>query len=263
MNSQPTTRHDADTDATFSDPELYDLVYSSYDADRAFYLEAARAAGGPVLEAACGTGRLLIPILQAGVAIDGFDRSEAMLERLRAKARAVGLAPDVRAGDLRDVTMPRRYKLITIPFRAFMHLHSTEDQIRSLRVLRDHLDPGGALVWNQFFPSYAFMAERENRRWLEMEFPHPADGRRVAIWDESRYDRVAQLVTVTREVHLAHPGQEPDIRRYGFTLRWTFRYEMELLLRAAGFTRFEVRGGFDGRPLERETDEMVWTAWKD
>jgi hypothetical protein len=46
-------------------------------------------------------------------------------------------------------------------------------------------------------------------------------------------------------------------------MRWTWRFEMELLLRAAGFTRWAVLGGFDGRPFEKDTDEMVWTAWKD
>ena len=50
---------------------------------------------------------------------------------------------------------------------------------------------------------------------------------------------------------------------YSFTLRWTFRFEMELLLRAAGFSRWQVWGGFDRRPLERDTDEMVWAAWRD
>jgi hypothetical protein len=47
------------------------------------------------------------------------------------------------------------------------------------------------------------------------------------------------------------------------TLRWTYKAEMELLLRNSGFTRWDVRGGFDGRPLEKDTDEMVWTVWKD
>jgi hypothetical protein len=48
-----------------------------------------------------------------------------------------------------------------------------------------------------------------------------------------------------------------------FTLRWTWRGEMELLLRVAGFKRWDVRGGFDGRPLESDTDHMIWTAWRD
>jgi hypothetical protein len=47
------------------------------------------------------------------------------------------------------------------------------------------------------------------------------------------------------------------------TMRWTYRYEMELLLRNAGFVRWDVRGDFDGKPLENDTDEMIWTAWKD
>ncbi len=46
-------------------------------------------------------------------------------------------------------------------------------------------------------------------------------------------------------------------------LRWVYKGEMELLLGAAGFARWEVAGGFDGRPLLADTDLMVWTAWKD
>jgi hypothetical protein len=58
-------------------------------------------------------------------------------------------------------------------------------------------------------------------------------------------------------------GYAGAVHPYRFQLRWTYRFEMELLLRAAGFARSEVAGGFDGRPLEHDTDEMVWTAWKD
>jgi hypothetical protein len=86
----------------------------------------------------------------------------------------------------------------------------------------------------------------------------------VRIHTTSRYDLAAQTVTSEREIEFAEPAAgSPTVHRQRFTLRFVYRYEMELLLRAAGFARCQVWGGFDRRPLEKETDEMVWTAWRD
>jgi SAM-dependent methyltransferase len=245
--------------APYENPELYDLVYRFYRDDVDFYVTLARAAGGPVLEAACGTGRILLPTAQAGVDIDGFDLSPVMLDGLRRKASALGLTPRVAQGDMRDFTMPRRYALVTVPFRAFMHLMETDDQIRALRCLREHLEPGGALVLNLFYPNVDFMAAREGVRQEDANLLDPSGARDVVSWSTTSYDRVRQRLVTEREVMA---GDGSILGRYSFSLRWTYRFEMELLLRAAGFQRWDVRGGFDGRPLERDTDEMVWTAWK-
>jgi SAM-dependent methyltransferase len=245
-------------------PEVYDLYYSWLTDDIPYYVARAKEARGAVLEAGCGTGRILIPTLQAGVDIDGFDVHPGMIEVLRKKAAALGLEPRVSVADMRDFTMPRRYALITVPFRAFMHLLGTDDQIAALRCLREHLEGGGALILNLFYPSFAKLVAPEGEPVLEKEFPHPETGLTVAMYVTRRTDRVNQLLHAEREV------VESDARGYAtithrdrFTLRWIYRHEMELLLRAAGFTRCDVRGGFDGRPLEKDTDEMVWTAWKD
>lgn len=245
-------------------PEVYDLYYSWLTDDVAFYVARAQEAGGAVLEAGCGTGRILLPTLQAGVDIDGFDVHPGMIEVLRKKAASLGLKPRVSVADMRDFTMPRRYGLITIPFRAFMHVLTTDDQIAALRCLREHLEGGGALVFNVFYPSFEKMVAPDGEQTLEREFPHPETGLAIAMYTTRRTDRVNQVLEVERDV------VESDARGYAtithrdrFRLRWTWKAEMELLLRAAGFTRWEVRGGFDGRPLEKDTDEMVWTAWKD
>jgi SAM-dependent methyltransferase len=250
--------------SAYGDPELYDLAYSSYRDDLDFYVATAKRARGPVLEAACGTGRILIPTLQAGVDIDGFDLTPAMIERLKKKAAALGLSPRVVQADMRDFTLPRRYALITIPFRAFMHLLTTEDQIAALRCMREHLEPGGALVLNFFYPSFDRIVQPDDEPRIEREFPHPETGLPVVLQGRSRYDRVNQLLHARQEIVLSDArGYLSATRPREFTLRWTFRYEMELLLRASGFQRFEVQGGFDGRPLEKDADEMVWTAWRD
>jgi len=246
--------------------DLYDVVYAWYDLDIAFYVAAATAARGPVLELACGTGRVYLPCLAAGADIDGLDIDGTMLDALRRKADARGLAPRVTAGDMRDFTMPRRYALITIPFRAFLHLLTTDDQVRALRCIRDHLDPGGALIFNVFHPSFAHLVDPMSAEVnAARERPHPETGQPV-LQRTVRIDtdRVNQMLHVHKEVVMSGPDGTPAAPRpFGFTLRWVYKAEMELLLRAAGFTRFEVRGGFAGEPLERDDQEMVWTAWKD
>jgi SAM-dependent methyltransferase len=248
----------------YVDPEVYDLYYAWLTEDRDFYVERAKQARGPVLEAGCGTGRILIPTLQAGVDIDGFDVHPGMLEVLRRKAAALGLEPALQQADMRDFTMPRRYALITVPFRAFLHLMTSEDQIAALRCFREHLDPGGALVLNLFHPSFEKMVRPEGEQVLEREFPHPETGLPVAMYTRRSTDRVNQVLRVDREVVLSDArGYAAETHRDRFTLRWIWRPEMELLLRLAGFSHWDVRGGFDGRPLEKDTDEMVWTAWKD
>ncbi len=245
-------------------PDLYDLVYSGYVEDLDFYVAAAKAARGAVLELGCGTGRVLLPTLQAGVDIDGVDVRPEMLEALKRKAAALGLKPRVYPGDMRDFTTPRRYALITIPFRAFMHNLTTEDQLKTLRVIREHLDSGGALVFNVFHPSFDRLAQGEGEPYLEKEFRHPGTGLPVRMFVTPHRDRVNQLLRCETEVQeLDGAGRVAATHRYEFTLRWTYKAEMELLLHVAGWPRWRILGGFDGRTLEKDTDEMVVTAWKD
>ena len=245
-------------------PEVYDLTYSWQTEDIPFYIARAREASGPVLEAGCGTGRVLLPILEAGVDIDGFDLHPGMIEELRRKAAARGLTPQIAVADMRDFTMPRRYLLITIPFRSFQHLLTTADQVAALRCMREHLDPGGALVFNVFFPSFERMAQPEGEPELEREFANPETGLPIAMYVTRRSDRVNQILSVEREVVESDArGYAAKTHRDRFRMRWTWKPEMELLLAAAGFTRWGVAGGFDGRALESGAMEMVWTAWKD
>ena len=245
-------------------PEVYDLYYSWLTDDIPFYVARAKEARGGVLEAGCGTGRVLLPTLQAGTDIDGFDIHPGMIEALRKKASDLGLKPRVSVADMRDFTMPRRYALITIPFRAFQHLLTTADQVAALRCMREHLEGGGALIFNVFFPSFDRMVQPDGEQVLEREFPHPTSGLPVAMYVTRQSDRVNQILRVEREVVESDArGYAAHTHRDRFSMRWTWKPEMELLLGAAGFSRWSVQGGFDGRPLEKDTDEMVWTAWKD
>lgn len=246
----------------FDDGALYDLVCGNIDFDLEFYLGLAKAARGPVLDLACGTGRIMLPCLKAGVDIEGLDLFPAMLARLREKAAALGFNPQLHQANMAGFQLARRYALIMIPFNAFVHNLTTEDQLACLRSCRGHLEPGGALVFDTYFPGQQWIGGPSGTRVLEGEFAHPETGLPVRMWDTRTFDRVKQLqhsfneiemLDATGNVIASHPSTT--------TLRWIYKAEMELLLRVAGFARWEILGSFDGRPLEHETDATIVRAW--
>ena len=91
--------------------EAYDLVLKDIPYGLDFYVALAREAAGPVLDIACGTGRILLPCLQAGVDIEGLDLFEPMLKTLRTKAAAQGLTPVLHRADMSDFSLERRFAL--------------------------------------------------------------------------------------------------------------------------------------------------------
>jgi hypothetical protein len=158
--------------------------------------------------------------------------------------------------------LPRRYRLIMIPNNAFVHNLTTEDQLATLQTCRAHLEPGGMLVFDTAFPGPAWIAAPNGTRELEMEIPHPQTGWPVRIWDTRTFDRVRQIQHSYNEIELLDATGKVTVMHPSKTsVRWIYKAEMELLLRVAGFARWRILGGFDGRELLSETDEMIVQAW--
>lgn len=258
MNEQPASS----LPSTFDDGDLYDLIAGDIPYGLDFYVALAREANGPVLDIACGTGRILLPCLQAGVDIEGLDLFEPMLKTLRAKAAALGLLPQLHQADMSDFALPRRFGLVMIPFNAFIHNMTQEDQIRCLTLCREHLLPGGLLAFDTFFPALEYVSTPEKSRVLEGEMPHPETGLPMRMYDTRTIDRVAQTQHSLNEIELlAADGSIATVYRSQCSSRYFYKHEMELLLRIAGFARWEIHGDFDRRPLTRDTDAMIVMAW--
>jgi SAM-dependent methyltransferase len=260
MQTQPSPAH---TEATpFDDGALYDLFLGDgFDYGMEFYCGLAKAANGPVLDVACGTGRILLPLLKEGVDIEGLDLFDGMLKRLREKASARGLTPRLHQFDMARFKLPRRFALIIIPFNAFVHNLATEDQIASLQACRDHLVPGGLLAFDICFPGPAWVCAPSGQRALEGEMAHPKTGLPIRMWDTRTFDRVNQIQYSFNEMEMLDAsGAVVETHPSKTAVRWIYKGEMELLLRVAGFARWEILGGFDGHPLQ-ETDLMIVKAW--
>jgi len=118
------------------------------------------------------------------------------------------------------------------------------------------------VVFDTAFPGPAWIAAPNGTRELEMETRHPKTGLPVRMWDTRSFDRVKQLQYSFNEIEMLDAnGEVIDTHPSKTTIRWIYKAEMELLLRAAGFARWTILGGFDGRPLLHETDAMIVQAW--
>ncbi len=253
----------AEVGSPFDDGGLYDLLFQEFTYGIDFYVDLARRAEGAVLDIGCGTGRILLPCLQAGATGDGLDLSPAMLTRLRERADALGLRPELHTGDMADFMLPRRYALIMITFNAFIHNLTQEAQISCLNRCREHLLPGGLLAFDTFFPGLEIIGAPQRTRVLELEMLHPDTGLPLRLYDTRSFDRVLQTQHSVNEIEfLDEKGEVARTQRSEFSTRWVYKAEMELLLRVAGFDRWEIHGDFEGRPLTQETDAMVVLAWR-
>src|SRR5512142_1068607 len=109
------------------------------------YLGFAASVGGDVLEVACGSGRLLVPLAKAGHKISGVDNSSTMLEMAARRIRAarVSTRAALFQGDMRSFEISRSFRMAFVALGSFHHLQSTTDQRSALGQLARHLEPGG------------------------------------------------------------------------------------------------------------------------
>jgi SAM-dependent methyltransferase len=246
---------------------LYDYVpdYAGRP-DLGFYLGYAQAAEGKILELGCGTGRLLIPIAAAGYEVVGLDLSEHMLARCREKLQRQPADVRVRAqvvqGDMTAFGLGETYALITVPFRAFQHLLSMNEQLACLRCACDHLDPGGRLILDLFQVNLRYLVDPASKEEQE-DFAGVAlpDGRtfrrthRIAAWHRAeQYNDVELIYYVTR------PDGATERLVQAFPFRYFFRYEVEHLLARCGYCVAELFGDFDQQALGDDSPEMVFVA---
>ena len=163
----------------------YDLFADSpvVAGDVAFYANCAQRFGGDVLELGAGTGRVAIPLVEAGCTVTALDLSPAMLDVARKKATRLPSAAAARLtlvqGDMCDFDLGRRFTLALIPFRAFQHVIEPAAQRRALMCMHRHLKPGGHLVINLFDPRLEFCLPGAPAMQEMREVPDPATGHRV------------------------------------------------------------------------------------
>jgi SAM-dependent methyltransferase len=227
--------------------EFYDLSKPQAGVKEVqFYANYLKNGKGPFLEAMCGSGRLLIPLLERGLSIDGLDNSAEMLASCSKRCKAKNLKVNVFNQPLQDLSLPTKYGLIFIAIGSFQLIEDRSEALIALKKLYDHLLPGGVLLLETFIPwdgikdciaesilldKWSISFEKKINSTEESEIVHKGKSivypREQFEISESCYEKIFnQKVVAKEEERLA--------------VRWYYRYEMELFLEKSGFSKVQI-----------------------
>jgi SAM-dependent methyltransferase len=218
---------------------------------------------GPILECACGTGLVLLPLLAAGHDIHGFDISESMLATLKNKAEAQGykdIDRRISGQDLASFRYGQLFEAIIVPTNSFSMLTTQEAQIRALENIHAHLAAEGRLLLDLRLAGMRGLVESPGEvRGSWHTWTHPETGRPIRQRVDGRPDLNHQLV-----LDRCFIEYEERAESFPMTARWIFREEFQLLLRLGGFRRWESFSTSERDPLEigLEDTQSYWIAYK-
>lgn len=256
------------TDAATALARLYDLDLSVVPGDLDLYLALAARSDGPIVELAVGTGRLAVPLAEAGHRVTGVDIDPAMLERARGRAAAAGPGATGRLalveGNLLATRPPGTgsFGLAVLALNSILVLGRRREQRTAVAVLADLLAPGGIAVVDAWLPLADDLVRFDGRVSLEWLRLDPESGRHVVKLAAAWYDGASRDVTLTTIFDESAPGEPP--------VRWTRTDVLHLIsaeelrdhAEAAGLVVEVVAGGYDLSPIEPGDDRAVLVAHK-
>jgi SAM-dependent methyltransferase len=235
----------------------YDAFYAGgappIAGDIAFYDRLAKAAGGPVLELGCGTGRIALALAQAGLSVTGVDVSPGMLALAqRKRERLAGAASRCLTfvdGDMARLDLGRRFGMAFIAFRSFQHLLTVDEQRATLTGVRRHLRPDGRLALHLFDPRFDLLAD-ENPPTIRQSGTDLSTQRRYAgeilCTGRDYLNQIRRDVWRYAETDLNGALLEEATRE--MVLRWTYRWELRHLLELCGYVVEVEYSDFHGAP---------------
>lgn len=231
--------------------EVYDLSKPHPPEDAyAFYRDYAIKANGPILEPMCGTGRFLLPLLEEGFNVHGFDASDHMLETLHTKAIAKHLNPTVWKGLLEDLNHPEKYNLIFIPSGSFCLIIDPAQVEKSLQAIYNHLNADGVLL----FEAETLQAVPEQDVWRSSVWPK-ANGQTIISSDLTTLQDDICTSLCKYELMEAEKIVHTEIEELRVRI-----YEQDRLLeilKSAGFKRIRTTKAFDQSLQPSNQDESI------
>lgn len=249
----------------YDDPELYELHAQGIPGDAKYFAKLAKQAGR-VLELGSGSARIAIAMAKTGAKVTGIELSEGMLEiassRIDKLDDKISKLVSLYHGDMTSFDLGKKYPLIAIPFRGFMHLQTPTEQRACLRCCRDHLTKTGKLVINLFDPNLRILGESLGINGTVLrklqDIPYE-DGfvtvsqHRMACPGEQRFEEDWYY----EYFNALGKSQWKKVQR--LKLRYSYRFEMEHLFELEGFKVEKLEGDFNGGKYDHGT-EQIWTA---
>lgn len=230
----------------------YDAHHAHMTADIDFYRKVVAEFGGPVLELACGTGRIAGPIAKDGFDVVGLDREEPMLSEAWQKRHT---NTQYICADMRDFDLARKFQTIILAFNALGHLHDWEQIEQCFACIKHHLKPGGVFVLAMFNPDLKLLSRNPDEEKEISRYADPDSDNEVVVFERGDYDRASQIMTAHWRYEIGAATFENTLR-----LRMFFPQELQMLLHYAGFNIVRLHGDFYGSPFVSGSPHQIFVA---
>ncbi len=240
---------------------FYDIEHAHFSEDLDMYQNFAEASGGSILELACGSGRVLLPLAQAGYETVGVDTSTSMLALAQQRIQAATLSGccELIQQDMSQMQLGRKFRMAFIALGSFAHIITRKEQQQTLTNIRAHLSTGSLFILDISNADARYMEDlvgqvlhqgtwRRDDGTMLTHFVSPASSAErhllelTHFYDQHSQGGTVQRTTVTTHLYLFERG------------------EMELLLEQASFVIKDVYGDYDLGPCTLESPRMIFVT---
>jgi len=240
---------------------FYDIEHAHFDEDLSLYMNFAGLCGGPLLELACGSGRLLVPLAREGYELTGVDSSASMLNLAREALEQAGVAARCKLvqENMYSLHLGQQFRLAFIALGSFAHVYTRQEQRQTLAAVRNHLTPGGRFILDISNADVRYM-EHLSGQLLHQGTWQRDDSAMLSHFVSPASSPSRHLLELTH-FYEEHRQGEAVKRTVIRTHLYLFeRNEMELLLEEAGFVITDVYGDYELNPFEHDSPRMIFIA---
>lgn len=234
---------------------LYDCEHDAFQDDIAFYLD--QMIDGPVLEVGTGTGRIALALLRSGLELWGVDPSAAMLDRARNRL-AEFTSAHLMLGTVSDLPAQSRFGTAIVPLNTLWHLPDNVSQILLLEEVRSRLTPEGLLFVDLSNP--LALAERGSRGECRERFSGRCGNGYLTVLSAAWDDQAGQQLSLSLTYDMTDVSGSVRRSHADFRFRYLYRFELELILRHAGFRPVATYGSYDGQPYRTDSTNIIAVA---
>jgi SAM-dependent methyltransferase len=240
---------------------FYDIEHAHFDEDVSLYQNFAELCGSPLLELACGSGRLLVPLAQEGYEMTGVDSSARMLGLAHDALQQAGVAARCKLvqEDMATLHLEQKFRLAFIALGSFGHLCTRREQKQTLQAVRAHLATGGKFILDISNADVRYM-EHLSGQMLHQGTWQRDDGTFLSHFvspASSPTRRLLELMHFYEEHKQGEAVRRTVIKTYLYVFE---RNEVELLLEQAGFSVTDVYGDYELSPYEHDSPRMIFIA---
>jgi len=251
---------------------VFDIIADIYDIsnplreDISFWLKMAEEYGGPILELGCGTGRILIPIAEAGYEVVGLDISKKMLNILMEKidnlTDKVKNRIKIKKEDFRDFKIDKKFSIAFFAYSTLYSAPTQEDQVSAIKCIHSHLKDNGIFISASFNPDIKRISQNDKFITMDFTYQDPNGELLLTRMTQTEYVQLNQTLKSNQIYDIKEKGK--PIERYSIelNLRYIFPSEMRLLLHYCGFEIIDEYGDYNLAPLKENSPQMIFIAKK-